>query len=190
MSTTNQVKVTFKNETKKFKKPADFESLLNLTVRAFGSTLPPQFKFYYVDAEGDLISISCQEDLEEALDSMPALRLIVEESIEAARFNLEPDFTMRSSMNMPLQMSPAIMNNQNFAGQEKQERRVSQAFEDVFDEEVKSMPSMSVASIHIEERRPTSEQAIDASNPTKFENFSQNTNIQTDEKELNATVNT
>jgi hypothetical protein len=106
-----QVKVTFKNETKKFKKPSDFDSLVQSTVKAFGANLPLQFKFYYVDSEGDLISISCQEDLEEALESMPALKLVVEENIEAARFNLEPDFTMRSSMNMPLQMSPTIMSN-------------------------------------------------------------------------------
>ena len=108
MSTTNQVKVTFKLETKKFKKPSDFDSLVYSTIKAFGQSLPPQFKFYYVDSDGDLISISCQEDLEEAIQSMDALKLIVEESIEAARYNLEPDFTMRSSMNMPLQMSPAV----------------------------------------------------------------------------------
>jgi hypothetical protein len=139
MSTT-QLKVTYKSETKKFKKPADFDGLLQQTLKAFGSTLPPQFKFYYVDSDGDLISISCQEDLEEAL-SMPGLKLIVEENIEAARFNLEPDFTMRSSINMPLQMSPAMMSNQNFADQQQREKRVSSEFEDVFYDDAKSQPS-------------------------------------------------
>jgi len=36
---------------------------------------------------------------------------MVEETTEAARFNLEPDFTLRSSINMPLQMSPGKISN-------------------------------------------------------------------------------
>jgi hypothetical protein len=101
-----QIKVIFKNETKKFRKPNDYLSLLNQTEKAFGPTLPKNFKFFYQDPEGDLISISCQEDLEEAYSSMGALRLIVESSIQEARNLLEPDFSMRSSsLNMPLQMS-------------------------------------------------------------------------------------
>jgi len=43
----SQIKVIFKNETKKFKKPADYESLIQQTVKAFGSTLPKNFKFFY-----------------------------------------------------------------------------------------------------------------------------------------------
>lgn len=100
--TNTQFKVTFKSETKKFKKPNDFEGLLQQTIKAFGQSLPAHFKFFYVDSDGDMISVSSQEDLEEAIDSMPALKLIVEESSEAARFNLDADFSMRSSINMPL----------------------------------------------------------------------------------------
>jgi len=60
MSTTNkQVKVIFNKETKKFKKPSSFENLVELTIKAFGQSLPAQFKFYYEDSERDLISISC-----------------------------------------------------------------------------------------------------------------------------------
>lgn len=98
----SQLKVTFKNETKKFRKPDSYEVLLQQTLKAFGSTLPKQFKFFYHDPDGDLISISCQEDLEEAYSSMPALKLIVEGSIQEARNVMEPDFSMRS-MSMPLQ---------------------------------------------------------------------------------------
>jgi hypothetical protein len=98
-----QIKVIYKNETKKFKKPNDYESLIQQTQKAFGSTLPKNFKFFYQDPEGDLISISCQEDLEEAYSSMSALRLIVEASIQEARNLMEPEFSMRSSsLNMPL----------------------------------------------------------------------------------------
>ena len=99
----SQLKVIYKNETKKFKKPADYQSLIQQTLKAFGSTLPKNFKFFYQDPEGDLISISCQEDLEEAYSSMGALRLIVEASIQEARNLMEPEFSMRSSsLNMPL----------------------------------------------------------------------------------------
>jgi hypothetical protein len=108
MNQSLQLKVIYKNETKKFKKPADFETLLSQTVKAFGQTLPKNFKFFYQDPDGDLISISCQEDLEEAYSSMGALRLFVEASIEQARQLLEPDFSMRSSinsLNMPLQIT-------------------------------------------------------------------------------------
>lgn len=53
-----QFKVTFKSETKKFKKPDNFEGLVSQTIRAFGQNLPPQFKFFYMDSDEDLISIS------------------------------------------------------------------------------------------------------------------------------------
>ena len=86
MQAQQQLKVIFKNETKKFRKPADFDTLLQQTVKAFDKALPKNFKFFYQDADGDLISITCQEDLEEAFASMPAqLRLFVEANIESAR---------------------------------------------------------------------------------------------------------
>jgi hypothetical protein len=100
-----QFKVSYKSETKKFKKPDNFEGLVSQTVRAFGTqNLPPHFKFFYMDSDEDLISISSQEDLEEAIESTQALRLIVAENAESARFSFEPDFS-RGSINLPLQMS-------------------------------------------------------------------------------------
>jgi len=118
----SQIKVIFKNETKKLKRPTDYETLHLQTVKAFGASLPKIFKFFYQDPEGDLISISCQEDLEEAYSSMSALRLIVESSIQEARNLLEPDFSMRSSsLNMPLQMS----------AQQNQSDQFQKAFESI-----------------------------------------------------------
>jgi hypothetical protein len=77
-ATNTQVKVTFNNETKKFKKPADYGGLLAATIKAFGGALPPNYKFFYTDSDGDMISISNQEDLEEAFSSMPlGLKLVV-----------------------------------------------------------------------------------------------------------------
>lgn len=49
MQSTNtvQIKVIYKNETKKLRKPNDYETLVQQTLKAFGSTLPKHFKFFY-----------------------------------------------------------------------------------------------------------------------------------------------
>lgn len=61
---------------------------------------------------------------------MSALKLVVEESIEGARLNMEPDLSMRSSL--PL-MSPHPQNFGSHFGN-------SNVNESVFFEEVKSQP--------------------------------------------------
>jgi hypothetical protein len=100
-ATNTQVKVTFNNETKKFKKPTDYGGLLLATQKAFGETLPPTFKFFYTDSDGDMISISNQEDLEEAFSSMPAgLKLLVSNNKPQPS---DLDFSMRSSVNFHTQ---------------------------------------------------------------------------------------
>jgi hypothetical protein len=93
----NRIKVVYKNETKKFKTPSSYEGLLVQTQKAFGTILPKIFKFFYLDSDNDIISINCQEDLEEALESGLSLRLVVEESIENAKFNLQSDYSMGAS---------------------------------------------------------------------------------------------
>lgn len=81
-------------------------------MKAFGSKLPYNFKFFYTDSENDIISISCQEDLVEAFQSMPQLKLFVEDSIEAAKMNIDPDYSMRSSsLNLASALSSNMMNN-------------------------------------------------------------------------------
>jgi hypothetical protein len=126
-----QIKVIFLNETKKFKKPADYQTLVIQTEKAFGPSLPKNFKFFYQDPEGDLISISCQEDLEEAYSSMSALRLLVESSIAEARQQMEPDFSMRSLPPHHHQGFESISNipkNQDFEDIGKLEEQKSESF--------------------------------------------------------------
>ena len=53
-----RIKVTFKKETKKFKRPDSFSTLLTYTQKAFGASLPSSYKFFYQDSENDIISIS------------------------------------------------------------------------------------------------------------------------------------
>jgi len=62
------------------------------------------------------------------------------------------------------------------------EGRVSHEFEDIFHEEDKSQRSMSMNSVGVGNNKPTNEQATDVKNLVGHENFSCNTNVQTDEK--------
>ncbi len=64
-----QIKITFRNETKKLRKTTEYSSLQAQAQKSFGD-LSPSFKFYYVDSEQDIISITCQDDLDEALECM------------------------------------------------------------------------------------------------------------------------
>ena len=47
--------------------------------------------------EGDVISISCQEDFEEAIES-GVTKLLIEQNCEAAKANLEMEASIRSSV--------------------------------------------------------------------------------------------
>jgi hypothetical protein len=64
-----QIKIIFKNETKKIKFTDTYDNLVQQTGKAFGD-LPLHFKFFYMDSECDMISISSQDDFEEALECM------------------------------------------------------------------------------------------------------------------------
>ena len=90
-------KIQYKNECKKIKSPDNFEQLMSYTTRAFeGLDLPPKFKFYYLDSDGDMISLSCQEDFTEAIDSMDGtIKLIIEESLESAKISIDLDQSFR-----------------------------------------------------------------------------------------------
>jgi hypothetical protein len=65
---------------------------------------------------------------------MQQLRLFVEASIEQARQSIEPDFSMRSSINVPMSQNiPFDYATQN----SRQNQGISHEFEDVFEEEQK-----------------------------------------------------
>jgi len=73
---------------------------------------------------------------------------------------------------------------------QSRDKRVSHEFEDVFYEGVQSQPSYSMASVGVGEHKPSFDQATDVQQLANIQNFSCNTNVQTDEKEMNATVPT
>ena len=84
-----QIKIVYKSETKKLRKTTDYSSLKSQAQKAFGD-LPPNFKLFYEDSDGDMISISNDDDFEEAIEcvksqNIPTLKLIIEQSVDAAR---------------------------------------------------------------------------------------------------------
>ena len=58
-------KVSFMGETKRMTQCSNFEELMMRTTESF-TNLPTSFKFFYTDSENDLISVSSQNDLDEA----------------------------------------------------------------------------------------------------------------------------
>ena len=85
------MKVIHQNDTKKF---ADFQSYNELVAQATKafeisdlSQLGENLKFYYMDQEGDIISITNQGDLDEARCE-PSLKLVIARNVEDARIGL------------------------------------------------------------------------------------------------------
>ena len=77
-SSTSVVKVSFQGETKRLNAVADYSELVRRTRESFGNQLPQdEFKYYYCDRDFDLISVSSQADLAEAIEGEPTLKLTV-----------------------------------------------------------------------------------------------------------------
>lgn len=60
------MKIIFQNETKRIPEVASFQLLLKASCQAFDLAGLKAFKFYYVDGDGDIITISDQNDFNEA----------------------------------------------------------------------------------------------------------------------------
>ena len=76
---------------KKVKPTTDYDQLVAFARKAIEG-VPPTFKFFYIDLDNDMISISNQDDFQEALEnyeSQPSLKLIIAETIDEARLGLE-----------------------------------------------------------------------------------------------------
>ncbi len=80
-----QVKLIYKTETKKIKRPTSYQSLCEFSIRSFG-TLPPSFKYFYFDSDNDLITLSNEDDLEEALASEThLLKIYIDEDLQKVK---------------------------------------------------------------------------------------------------------
>ena len=73
------IKLIFNNETKKLQFPKDYESLESYVKKAF-QELPQSFKFFYIDSDGDTISVTNDDDLisfRESSDKPEAAKLVI-----------------------------------------------------------------------------------------------------------------
>lgn len=74
----DSIKVEYRGEMKKIHKVLDFRKFVGLAVQRFdGLSSEDTLKFTYIDQEKDVISISCDSDLEEALDQASGMSLVV-----------------------------------------------------------------------------------------------------------------
>lgn len=97
------IKVTFDGETKRLKVPATYELLVQMTREKFpqqGLEKMVPLKFYYLDDEQELISITSQSDFLEALDvdDSTHLKLTVANNTQEARIILEKQIGDNMSM--------------------------------------------------------------------------------------------
>lgn len=84
------IKLVFNNETKKLSFPKDYESLESYVNKAY-KDLPQNFKFFYVDADGDTISVTNDDDLisfKESSDKPEAAKLVIARDQDEAQLLL------------------------------------------------------------------------------------------------------
>ena len=93
MQSKKAIKVTYLGETKRIKITQSYEALALLARDTFGQELLKMWpiKFYYLDDENELISITSQSDLQEALniEDISLLKLTVAANVQEARIQLE-----------------------------------------------------------------------------------------------------
>ena len=71
------VKITYQGDTKKVKLTGEYEELVQRTRASFDDLPEGDLKFFYVDEDSDLISVTSQADLSEALESTGQVKLTV-----------------------------------------------------------------------------------------------------------------
>ena len=93
------MKVIHQNDTKKFADFSSYGDLVTQAMKAFEiseiNQLGENLKFYYMDQEGDIISITNQGDLDEARCE-PTLKLVIARNVEDARMCLSDGALNRS----------------------------------------------------------------------------------------------
>lgn len=116
MESKKTIKVSFNDETKRFKISDSYEQLVDLVTKSYDN-LPKTFKFYYLDEDYEIISVSSDDDLKEVLesDSQTITKFVIAENQNDARQALsiqmeEPNSarlrSQFSDMNLDQQMKP------------------------------------------------------------------------------------
>ena len=120
-----QIKITFNNETKKLRKTNDYQSFLASARKAFPE-LPAEFKFFYVDSDGDTISIGNEDDFNECMEycqdaGLTNLKLLIAKTVDDAQAKFEA-WSSENNDSVKPQFTPSMMQKQdnfgnNFMGQ-------------------------------------------------------------------------
>jgi len=97
------MKIVFQKDTKKIKECFDFDQLVSLVTKIFnlknGIKIGCNVRFFYMDEEFDVISIDCQDDLDQARE-IQSLKLVIAESSDEARQALEQGAASIMSMSL------------------------------------------------------------------------------------------
>ena len=96
------MKVVFNGDTKRFPSTKSYTELLKLVKYSFKTNVMIEFgenyKFYYIDTDGDIISITNQGDLDEAyqveVETAQKLRLFIAKNIDEVRDNIDMNKSM------------------------------------------------------------------------------------------------
>ena len=83
------MKIVYLDEIRRIVRPQSYADLVQLTRESF-KNLPASFRFFYIDSDEDIISITSEQDLMEALNCFPnvAIKIYVSESNEALKSTL------------------------------------------------------------------------------------------------------
>ena len=85
------MKIIFNQDTKRLPEVAQYADMVAQVLKVFTVDLTKELghnlKFYYVDSDEDIISVTSQSDYEEALAQYPGnkLRLVLAQSVEEAQ---------------------------------------------------------------------------------------------------------
>jgi len=96
------MKVIFAGETKRVPEMKDLQELINYSLTIFkGDNLKAKFeslKFYYMDEDGDIISVTCQNDFDIALGANSSkVKLVFAEDEDEAMMHLNKGANCGSS---------------------------------------------------------------------------------------------
>ncbi len=121
------VKICCDGETKRLKITGDYSELINRTRESFNkqSMSDSDFKFFYVDNENEVISITGQEDLTEALniEDLSAIKLTVASNIAEATKILYEQMQESKSIACSINQSMVSLANAGDSSQHKSSAR-------------------------------------------------------------------
>jgi hypothetical protein len=143
MESKKTIKVSFNDETKRIKITHSYEDLIAQVTKSF-DTLPDNFKFYYLDEDFEIISVTSDDDLKEVFDSdLPTMtKFVIAENQSEARQVLtlqmeEPNSArLKSSMSdlnqdkdMPLRPSKTLTDKLGLDFEKISHQNLAESFE-------------------------------------------------------------